>query len=172
MDAHDQCIDVGDRSGGCAMITTPSTSQLVRSVSTELRAKVLPELADPALLVEVEMMLSMLDMAAVRADQEIGWMLQEADGIDAALSAAGELPAPVRAALDALQSSQPADLTYPEVQHHYGLASEALACAADHAHAGDERLRSLVWSLLEGRVDHELATIGAYVAVGRSENQT
>jgi len=156
------------------MITTPSTSQVVRSVSTELRAKVLPELTDPALLVEVEMMLSMLDMAAVRADHEIAWMLQEAEGIDTALSeaaAAGELPAPVRDALHALQSSRPADLTYAEVQRHYGLASEALACAADLAHAGDERLRSLVWSLLEGRVDHELATIGAYVAVGRSENQ-
>jgi len=155
------------------MITTPSTSQIVRSVSTELRAKVLPELTDPALLVEVEMMLSMLDMVAVRADHEIAWMLQEADGIDSALSeAAGALPGPVRDALDALQLSQPADLTYPEVQRHYGLASEALARVADHAHAGDERLRSLAWSLLEGRVDHELATIGAYVAVGRSENQT
>lgn len=156
------------------MITTPSTSQLVRSVSSELRVKVLPELTDPALLVELEMMLSMLDMAAVRADHEIAWMLQEADGIDAALSeaaAAGELPGPVRDALDALQSSQPTDLTYPEVQRHYGLASEALARAADLAHAGDDRLRSIVWSLLEGRVDHELATIGAYVAVGRSENQ-
>lgn len=156
------------------MITTPSTSQLVRAVSSELRAKVLPELTDPALLVELEMMLSMLDMAAVRADHEIAWMLQEADGIDAALSeaaAAGELPGPVRDALAALQASQPADLSYPEVQRHYGRASEALACAAELAHAGDERLRSLVWSLLEGRVDHELATIGAYVAVGRSENQ-
>lgn len=156
------------------MITTPSTSQLVRSVATELRAKVLPELTDPALLVELEMMLSMLDMAAVRADHEIAWMLQEADGIATALSeaaAAVELPGPVRDALDALRSSQPTDLTYPEVRRHYALASEALARAADLAHAGDERLRSIVWSLLEGRVDHELATIGAYVAVGRSENQ-
>lgn len=77
------------------MITTPSTSQLVRSVSSQLRAKVLPAIADPALVVEIEMMLSMLDMAAVRAGHEIAWMLQEADGIDAALSgaaAAGELP--------------------------------------------------------------------------------
>lgn len=157
------------------MITTPSTSQLVRSVSSQLRAKVLPAIADPALVVEIEMMLSMLDMAAVRADHEIAWMLQEADGIDAALSgaaAAGELPEPVLAALDALHASQPADLTYPEVQRHYGLASEALARAAEVAHAGGSRLRPLVWSLLEGRVEHELATIGAYVAVGRSENQT
>lgn len=157
------------------MITTPSTSRLVQSVSSELRAKVLSELSDPALLVELEMMLSMLDMAAVRADREIAWMLEEAAAIDAALSdaaAAGELPEPVLAALEALHASQPADLTYPEVQRHYGLASEALACAADLAHAGGARLHSLVWSLLEGRVDHELATIGAYVAVGRSENQT
>jgi hypothetical protein len=156
------------------MITTPSTSRLVQSVSSELRVKVLPELSDPALVVELEMMLSMLDMAAVRADREIAWMLEEAAAIDAALSEvgrAGELPGPVRDALDALQSSQPADLTYPEVQRHYGLASEALACAAGLAHAGGARLHSLVWSLLEGRVDHELATIGAYVAVGRSENQ-
>lgn len=157
------------------MITTPSTSQIVRSVSSELRAKVLPEITDAALLVEVEMMLSMLDMAAVRADQEIAWMLQEASGVDAALSeaaAAGDLPEPVRDALDALQSSPPADFSYREVQRHYVLASEALARAAEVAHTGDERVRSLVWSLLEGRVDHELATIGAYVAVGRSENQT
>ena len=157
------------------MITSPSTSQLVRSVSAELRAKVLPELSDPALLVEVEMMLSMLDMAAVRADHEVAWMLQEADGIEAVLSeaaAADALPGAVHDALDALRSSRPADLTYPEVQRHYALAGEALARAADLSHAGDERLRSLVWSLLEARVDHELATIGAYVAVGRSENQT
>lgn len=157
------------------MITTPSTSQLVRSVSSQLRAKVLPAIADPALVVEIEMMLSMLDMAAVRAGHEIAWMLQEADRIDAALSdaaAAGELPEQVLAALDALHTSQPADLTYPEVQRHYGLASEALARAAEVAHAGGSRLQPLVWSLLEGRVEHELATIGAYVAVGRSENQT
>jgi hypothetical protein len=157
------------------MITTPSTSQLVRSVSSELRAKVLPVITDPALLVEVEMMLSMLDMAAARADQEIAWMLQEATDIDAALSeaaATGELPGPVRDALNALQSSSPADLSYPEVQRHYGLASEALARAAELAHEGGQRIQSLVWSLLEARVDHELATIGAYVAVGRSENQT
>lgn len=156
------------------MITTPSTSQLVRSVSSELRAKVLPGITDPALLVEAEMMLSMLDMAAVRADQEIAWMLQEATAIDAALSeaaATGELPEPVRDALDALRSSQPADLSYSEVQRHYGLASEALARAAELGHSGDPRVQALVWSLLEGRVEHELATIGAYVAVGRSENQ-
>ena len=157
------------------MSTTPSTSQLVRSVASELRAKVRPALTDPALLVELEMMLSMLDMAAVRADHETAWMLQEADGIDAALSdaaAAGDLPERVLDALGALQASQPADLTYPEVQRHYGLASEALARAAEVAPSGGNRLRSLVWSLLERRVDHELATIGAYVAVGRSENQT
>ena len=81
-------------------------------------------------------------------------------------------PTPVQDALDALRSSRPADLTYPEVRRHYALAGEALACAADLSHAGDEPLRSLVWSLLEARRDHELATIGAYVAVGRSENQT
>lgn len=157
------------------MITTPSTSQIVRSVSSELRAKVLPGITDPALLVEVEMMLSMIDMASARADQEISWMLQEAADIDAALSAAdatGDLPEPVRDALEALQASPPADLGYPEVQRHYGLASEALARAAEFAHDENLAVQSLVWSLLEGRVDHELATIGAYVAVGRSENQT
>jgi len=157
------------------MITTPSTSQLVRGVSSELRAKVLPVLTDPALVVELEMMLSMLDMAAVRADHETAWMLQEADDIEAALSdaaAAGSLPGPAIDALRTLQGSRPADLTYPAVQRHYALASEALARTAEGAHDGDDRLRTLVWSLLEGRVDHELATIGAYVAVGRSENQT
>jgi len=156
------------------MITTPSTSQLVRSVSSELRAKVLPELTDPALLVELEMMLSMLDMAAVRADHETAWMMQEADDIEAALSdvaTADGLAGPALDALRALQESQPTDLTYPAVQRHYALASEALARAAEAAHEGDEQMRSLVWSLLERRVDHELATIGAYVAVGRSENQ-
>ena len=157
------------------MITTPSTSQLVQSVSSQLRAKVMPELTDPALVVELEMMISMLDMAAVRADHETAWMLQEADDVNAMLSeaaAAGELPEPVRGALARLQASQPADLGYSEVQRHYGLASEALALAAELAHAGNPRLRSLVWSLLERRGDHELSTIGAYVAVGRSENQS
>ena len=156
------------------MITTPSTSQLVRSVSSELRAKVLPVLTDPALIVEVEMMLSMLDMAAVRADHETSWMLQEADAIEAALSdaaASGDLPEAAVEALGALLASEPADLTYPAVQRHYALASEALARAAEGAH-DDARLQSRVWLLLEERVDHELATIGAYVAVGRSENQS
>jgi hypothetical protein len=157
------------------VITAPSTSQLVRSVSAELRAKVLPRIADPALLVDLEMMLSMLDMVAVRADSETAWMLQEADDVNEVLSeaaAAGVLPAPVLEALGELQASRPADLGYTEVQRHYGLAGEALARAADLAHAGDPRLQPLVWSLLQRRVDHELATIGAYVAVGRSENQS
>ena len=106
------------------MITTPSTSQLVRAVSSELRAKVLPVLTDPALNVELEMMLSMLDMAAVRADHETAWMLREADDIEAALSdaaASGSLPAPALDALRALQGSQPADLTYPAVLCQYAL---------------------------------------------------
>jgi len=157
------------------MISSPSTSQLLRSVSAELRAKVLPALADPVLLVELEMMLSTLDMVAVRADHEIEWMLHEADEVGEALAAAaagGSLPEPVRDALAALQASTPAGLGYAEVQRHYGLAGEALSLAADHAHGGDPALRQVVWSLLERRVEHELATIGAYVAVGRSENQS
>jgi hypothetical protein len=156
------------------VITAPSTSQLVRSVSAELRAKVLPTMTDPALLVELEMMLSTLDMVAVRAESEIDWMLQEADDVRDGLSAAaarGELPEPARQALARLQESKPADLGYAEVQRHYSLAGEVLALAADDAH-GHLALQRVVWSLLERRVEHELATIGAYVAVGRSENQS
>ena len=48
----------------------------------------------------------------------------------------------VLAALDALHASQPADLTYPEVQRHYGLASEALEYVVA-AHSDCERDREL-----------------------------
>jgi hypothetical protein len=157
------------------MISSPSTSQLLRSVSAELRAKVLPALADPVLLVELEMMLSTLDMAAVRADHEIEWMLQEADEVAEVLSevaGTGALPAPAREALATLRASAPAGLGYAEVQAHYALAGAALGLAAEDAHAGGPVLQQAVWSLLERRVQHEMATIGAYVAVGRSENQS
>ena len=43
---------------------------------------------------------------------------------------------------------------------------------ASRQHAVERKQRRELWSRCGWRVDHELATIGAYVAVGRSENQT
>lgn len=155
------------------MITAPTTAQLVRSVRSELESRVLPEIADKALLVDLQMMLSVLDMVAVRADHEIGWMAAETESIAAAIeqhAKAHPLAEPVRAALDRVRTTRPADLSYAEMQRHYLLAGELLARASEQAGAGDEDLQPVVWQLLEQRLENELGSIGAFVAVGRTED--
>ena len=155
------------------MITAPTTAQLVRSVRSELEIRVVPQIEDKALLVDLQMMLSVLDMVAVRADFEIAWMAEETETIAAALEVHAQshpISEPVREALELLRSSRPEDLTYAEMQRHYLLAGEALARASEQGSAGDEDIQPVVWRLLEQRLDHELGSIGAFVAVGRTED--
>ncbi len=149
------------------MIAQPSASQLVRAVRTQLADAVLPALSDEKVIVEVQMMLSLLDTLAVRVDHEIAWMREETvaiEGMARGITGSAE----VTAALAALDASDAASDHLPDVSRRYELASEVLSCAAEAAASrGDEELAESVHDLIRLRLKHEQEVVGVFTAVGR-----
>lgn len=155
------------------MNTTPSMSQLITSVRQQIDSRIIPELSEPATVVEAQMMLGVLDMLAIRAENEVDWMVSEIIDVEEALAAeaqAGRLDGAASEALEALQRHSHPDLSMPALREHYDVAGEAVSRAAEAAYAAqDEALQAVVWRLIEKRLQHEQATIGIFRAVGRTE---
>ncbi len=148
------------------MITRPSTSQLLRTVSHDLLAVVAPAIDDQAVVVTVQMMAAVLDAAAVRCENEANWMRAESAAI---LEVAARVAAaiPDTAELDAaLAASAVGDSDAVEA---YERASEALSCAAEVVLGADlPDLRGEVEQLLAARLANELTVIGAnFEVIGR-----
>ena len=88
----------------------PTNRQLIEAVSAELTNKVAPTITDGSVKVVLDMALAVLAGAAVRTSNELAWMREEADAIEAvAARLAGELPEAkeLAAALDAYRGGRP-----------------------------------------------------------------
>ena len=55
------------------MISRPTTQDLISAVCTELASKVAPAVSDPAVKIQLEMAISVLQTTAVRSGQELAW---------------------------------------------------------------------------------------------------
>lgn len=153
------------------MITQPTIPQLLDTLREELAERVLPLIDDPTTKVNVEMVTAVLSALTVRTENEVAWMLEESEAIEAA---ADELlptlkdAAAVSEALAAHRASPPSSMRISHVAESYQRASELLSCLAEAAYAsGDDQAISKVQSLINARLAIELEAIGEFVAVGR-----
>ena len=154
------------------MISKPTTPQLIEKACAELTDKVRPSL-EGATQVVLDMAVAVLGGAARRSANELAWMAEEADAIEAqATSFVADLP-DATALADALKTyqDQKTDSRYlADAQANYERASEVLSCLAEAAYVdGDQARKSAVHVLFDQRMANENAVIGAFLAVGRSE---
>jgi hypothetical protein len=153
------------------MITRPSTAQLLEVVRLELAERVAPAVKDLQLTTSLRMIDHILCALAVRADHELGWMVEEMEAIRvigervaaSGLAGAGQ----VADALSAFGSGRSASLHTAEVVEDYNRATEILSRAVEATSAHPGELREQVLSLLHARLDHEVDVIGDFQLVGR-----
>ena len=154
------------------MITRPTTAQLLEVVRRELTERVAPAVTDPQAVTSLQMIDHILQTLAVRADHEIGWMVEEMAAIEAVGQqvAESELPgAPaVGDALTAFRSSRSSAGSTAEITESYNAATEVFSRCVEATFAGGGALRDAVTALLDQRLAHETDVIGPdFQLVGR-----
>ncbi len=154
------------------MITQPTNRQLIEAVCAELTNKVAPTITDGSVKVVLDMALAVLAGAAVRTSNELAWMREEADAIEAvAARLAGELPEAkeLAAALDAYRAGKTSSLYIDDAKADYQRASELLSCVAEATFAdGDAARMAAVDELFAQRMANENTVTGQFLAVGRT----
>jgi hypothetical protein len=147
------------------MISLPTTGQLIRTVRTDLLETIAPTIADPNLSTFVEMMASILYVAAERAENEARWMLESSDGIYAAAAAVvaehgDDLTALARVHGQCAEGRT--DRVTPHgIRADYDRSSEVLAVFLEDAlQFGDATVLRSAESLLQQRVQREREILG------------
>ena len=152
------------------MITQPTTARLIEVVRQELRDRVAPAVGDPQTEASLQMIDHILSALAVRAENEIAWMMEEIDDVQRVVGRVAESvadSASLREALDALQTASDPGLALNSVTSRYALASEALSRAVEATMSTAGPLRDEVSALLDRRLAHETDVIGEFQLVAR-----
>jgi hypothetical protein len=153
------------------VISKPTTQQLIDAVCIELASKIAPAITDPTAAVQLDMALAILRTTAVRSGNELLWMKEESDTIEAAAERLSEqLPeaSALAAALTAYADGRTRGLRLDEAVADYQLASEVLSCAIEAAYeSGDEEHIATVGALIDQRHDHQQTVTGQFMALGR-----
>jgi hypothetical protein len=153
------------------MITRPTTAQLLGVVRTEIAERIAPAITDPHLATSLHMIDHILSTLMVRADHELGWMVEEMGAVEAVATRVAESGLPgaggVAEALAEFVSGRSASAHTADVTEAYNRASEVLSRAVEATSATTGELRESVLALLGGRLAHEETVIGDFQLVGR-----
>ena len=153
------------------MITQPTIPQLLETIRDELGDKVLPQITDAPTKVSIEMMQAVLNQLIERSENEIAWMIEEMDGIEAAanrLAPALSHTEELEAALRDFTSNRATSMKLSAVTADYQRACEVLSRLGEAAYNdGSEAAIGDVQALLNARLATENAAIGEFIAVGR-----
>jgi hypothetical protein len=154
------------------MISNPTTKQLIDAVCIELTSKVAPAIKDPTVSIQLDMAISILQTTAVRCANELAWMQEERDAIEATareLLAARPDDSALERALAAYVDGRTGSLYLDEAQADYARASEVLSCAIEAAYAsGDADHIAAVGRLVDQRHANQQAVTGQFIAIGRT----
>jgi hypothetical protein len=152
------------------VITQPTTARILEVLQTELTDTVIPTVDDPQVVASLHMMHHILGTLAVRAENEIAWLVEETNDLERfGLELVAALPEAnaVKAAVAALQAAPSTSLHLSDVAQRYSLASEILSCALEETPEGSE-MRLAADVHLDARLTHEVEIMGEFQLVGRS----
>ncbi len=154
------------------MISLPTTKQLIDAICIELANKVAPAVDDPTVRIQLDMAISVLQTTAMRCANELAWMQEERDAIEATarqlLEALPDSEA-LATALTTYVDANTASLYLDDAQADYARASEVLSCAIEAAYAsGDADHIAAVDRLIDQRHANQQAVTGQFMAVGRT----
>jgi hypothetical protein len=154
------------------MISNPTTKQLIDAICIELADKVAPAINDPTVRIQLDMAISVLQTTAMRCANELAWMQEEREAIEAT---AGQLVAALPnddglvKALSAYVDAKTASLYLDDAQADYARASEVLSCAIEAAYAsGDPDHIAAVGRLVDQRHANQQTVTGQFMALGRT----
>jgi hypothetical protein len=154
------------------VISKPTTQQLIDAVCIELANKVAPVISDPTVRIQLDMAISVLQTTAVRCANELAWMQEERDAIEATtheLLQAWPDHHELSRALSAYVDGKTASLYLNDAQADYARASEVLSCAIEAAYAsGDADHIAAVGRLVDQRHANQQAVTGQFAALGRT----
>lgn len=151
------------------MIPRPTTDVLLQDCVRELTEGILPALQDETLKLRLVMTATVLGNAAVRAANEIAWMLAEREELVCfAREAAVRWPGEALAAHLNTAEDGPASLGLRHVVAAYERADIAFGAALTEAQRHDARdLLDRAAALLRARVETEKQVMAGYAVVGR-----
>ena len=154
------------------MISRPTNQQLIEAVCAELAGKVAPAIYDAGTKVVLEMAISVLSARPSARANELAWMKEEADAIEAVASRSWTAMPEAEAlatALEAYDDGRTGSLYLDAAQADYALVSEVLSCAIEAAYAsGDADHIATVGRLIDQRHANQQAVTGQFMAVGRT----
>lgn len=154
------------------MQALPTTQQLLDDLARAVRETLMPALAaDPALVVNLEMMEQLLTSCAIRAGNEIAWLTAESDAmVGYAREVAGQLGgAAVVASLAAFDTGVSDSLLLVDRARNYHLAGEAFGDALEAAMAaGQHELIEQGRAIIATRVANEERLRPGFYFPGRS----
>jgi len=154
------------------MITRPTTAQLLEVVRRELTERIAPMVTDPQAITSLQMVDHILRTLAVRANHEVGWMVEEIAAIEAVGQRVADSglqgAAAVVDALDTFRAGRTAGRSTADVTDEYNAATEVLSRCVEATFAAAGDLKDAVTGLLDQRLAHETAVIGPdFQLVGR-----
>lgn len=154
------------------MIVRPTTSQLLRDVRHELVETITPEVTSATAQVALEQIDIILEQCAMRADNEIAWMVEEIAEINEYVGRVVDAThdEPTAAALQAARHEAGGSLVLDSMCDDYNRMSEALSCAIE-ACMGDpdraELLAEAIGILQTRRSEREVEVRANWRLVGR-----
>jgi hypothetical protein len=154
------------------MITRPTTAQLLEVVRRELAERIAPVVTDPQAITSLQMVDHILRTMAVRADHEVGWMVEEIAAIEAVGQRVADSglqgAAAVVDALGTFRAGRTAGPSTADVTASYDSATEVLSRCVEATFGAAGDLKDAVTGLLDQRLAHETAVIGPdFQLVGR-----
>lgn len=115
------------------MITQPTTQQLLDDCAREVRESIMPAVSDPAIRIKLEMMEQIIASCAIRSGNEMAWMAEECDLMEAycvdVVSALSEESTVVANALDKYRNDRRGGFLLDDRVHDYDLAGRAFSAA-------------------------------------------
>ena len=154
------------------MISKPLTPQLIDATCAELSSKVGPALSEPNVKVLLEMAIAVLQGASRRSANELAWMQEESDAIEAvAKETVADLPdfTAVNDALKAYEDGKTDSRALADAQASYERASELLSCVTEAVYEdGDPARIAAVGRLFDQRMANENTVTGVFLAAGRT----
>ena len=153
------------------MISKPTTQQLIDAVCTELPPRWPQSSPTPPPSSSSTWRSRVLKGVGIRSANELAWMREEADAIEAvARRLVADLPdaTDLGDALDSYLDIKSDSRYLARAEEEYERAGEVLSRAVEAAYAdGDADRKAAVRALIDQRMANEFAVVGQYVGVGR-----
>ncbi len=149
------------------MITRPAIGKILKAISIDLEAEVLPAVEDPKVKVTIQMMAQLLEAMARRDEREVDISTHESERI---ITIAKEALKEHATATDLTKAMQHCSTFSSTDRNYYEAVSEVLSCLSEVIISeGSPTERETLQQLFTQRIANEVSIIGEdFKPIGRA----